>query len=380
MLGSGKLHIARVLEENLDTPEDEAPFYQAGAMPIPASYQQQQYTGLSSSFPAYLPAYPYPVWNQQPPPSLYYDQQPPPSPCYDQQPPPSPYYDQQPPPSPYYDPAISDCGPVQPHTTYQSTNLYPVPPPPSNTNMKSSADRNIFSFDTMATQQIQQKYSHHPTRPNTGCCHVCSTPAVQGVAPLTGHHHHPSYYGHQLQPLTPMTPSLNTGYLLPSTPTPMNLPPMTPTYYMPHDSNLLHAPKSSPAPPYMMYQRAVDVGGLPYTSLPPSQPYTSLKPSDHGTTQEDGSNHRQNVAYFTSPFKRFSKFRGTPTPAHFPLRTPPVPQPQVNRGRGGQGDGSNWYQQGDRWGQRSGGEVDQEKEEGHAPDLVRDCKVQASVE
>ena len=220
-------------------------------------------------------------------------------------------------------------------------------------------DKSVFSFDTTATQLDQQKHLSTP-RPSTGCCQVCSTPAVQGVAPLAVHQlpGHPPYYGHQLQPLTPMTPSLNTGYLLPPTPTPMNLPPMTPTYYLP----------PSPAPTYMMYQaahpRGADATSLPYTSLPPPQAYTNLKPTDNSTNQEDVNTHRQNVTYFTSPFKRFTKFRGTPTPARFPLRAAPVPQGY--RGRGGEGnrDSNSWYQQGDRWGHRSGGEGDQGYQQG----------------
>jgi hypothetical protein len=152
-----------------------------------------------------------------------------------------------------------------------------------------------------------------------------------------------------------MTPSLHTGYLIPPTPTPTNLPPMTPTYYLP----------PSPAPSYMMYQaahlRGADANGLPYTSLPPPQPYTNLKPTDNGSTQEDINIHRQNVTYFTSPFKRFTKFRGTPTPARFPLRAAQAPQ---GRGGGGNGNSSSWYQQGDRWGHRSGVEGDQGYQQG----------------
>jgi len=336
------LTIARVLEEHLDSPDNNhsAPFYQSGPMPAPAPQfpaPAPQYpapdTGLSSSYPSY-----HPVWYQQPPPH-----------------------------SPYYDQAVADCGPVQSQHLYQppSSSYYSVPPP----SKTSAVDRSVFSFDTTATQLDQQQYLASPS-PSTGCCHVCSTPAVQGVAPLTVHQlpGHPPYYGHQLQPLTPMTPSLHTGYLLPPTPTPTNLPPMTPTYYLP----------PTPAPSYMMYQhqphtthaRPADEAGLPYTSkhLPPT--YTNLKPSDTGTVQEDGNTHRQNVAYFTSPFKRFTKFRGTPTPARFPLRSGPVQQGNKGRGGGGDGDSSSWYQQGDRWGQRRGGKGS----EGTAPDLLRDCK------
>ena len=208
--------------------------------------------------------------------------------------------------------------------------------------------------------------------------HVCSSPspAVQGVAPLAAAHpQYPghltqSYYGHgpghQLQPLTPITPSLPSGYLLPPTPTPVNLPPMTPTYYLP----------PSPAPAslyYSPYNPMGHVGGMPpYTTMMP-QPYnyTNLKSSDNGLTQEDTQTFQQNVAYFTSPFKRFSKFRGTPTPAGFPLKSSSVPQGLKGRG---DGDGSSWYQQGDRWGQRSGGEGEQGKKDTvEAPDILKNC-------
>eukprot|EP00092_Neocalanus_flemingeri_P000333 GFUD01000355.1.p2 GENE.GFUD01000355.1~~GFUD01000355.1.p2 ORF type:complete len:173 (+),score=34.40 GFUD01000355.1:2-520(+) len=146
--------------------------------------------------------------------------------------------------------------------------------------------------------------------------------------------------------------------MIPPTPTPTNLPPMTPTYYLP----------PTPTPPYMMYNpqgQAFLVADqtAPCTAVAPRPPYTKVKPLDLTSTLEE-TNHRQSVsmAYFTSPFKRFTKFRGTPTRAQFPLR--PTPSAQSFRGGGGRrgGDGvesKSWYQQGARWGQWSGGEVDQ---------------------
>ena len=63
-----KLNIARVLEEHMDSTNDDASFYQ-GVMPAPAPYQYGD-TMLSSSYPSYQPAYPYPVWYPQSQPVL----------------------------------------------------------------------------------------------------------------------------------------------------------------------------------------------------------------------------------------------------------------------------------------------------------------------
>jgi len=375
MLNSTKLSIARVLEELKEAPDNDVPFYQAGVMPVPAPapFQRYQYQPqpqptepvLRSSYPAYQTAYP--AWYQPP---------------------------QLPPPSQHYDQAIHVCGPAQQqqHGGQGVASTVTSLPPSSISSKTSANEKSVFSFDMHATQGQQQLYqpssqfSH--VRSNTGCCHVCSlpAPAVQGVAPLPAYPQYPGdqpYYslghvaGHQLQPLTPITPSVHTGYLLPPTPTPTSLPPMTPTYYLP----------PSPAPSHMfyssynpLYARTSNYTGMPYTGMPytgtqqsnsntyPGMPqpqtYTTLKQSDNSTSaQEEDKSYKQNVAYFTSPFKRFSKFRGTPTPAGFPLR---ASNNAPHGSRGGVGSSSGWYQQGDRWGQRSGGE-------GDAPDIVKDC-------
>merc|ERR1719508_481906 len=112
----------------------------------------------------------------------------------------------------------------------------------------------------MGTSKMAQTPTEPPNRPNLGCCHVCSAPSVQGVAPLSQQlsmpvQYHSQAYGHQLQPLTPITPSLHTGYMIPPTPTPTSLPPMTPTYFLP----------PSPAP-YMIPPTPTP------TSLPPMTP------------------------------------------------------------------------------------------------------------
>jgi len=329
MSGDRRLHIARVLEEQ----QVEAPFYIAGA---PTSYPCPD-MGLSSSYPSYQPPS-FPMWYPPPPTAA----------------------------SSFYDPAITDCGPVHhvpPHMLPASYNQYSVPPPTPTE--QGNYDNNVFSFDitpSMASQSEQYKY---PPRPKLGCCHVCSTPSVQGVAPL--HTHHTQSYGNQLQPLTPMTPSLNTGYMYPPTPTPTLLPPMTPNYYLP------------PTPSYMMYHPN---GFTHVPDVPTVHPsyYTKLKPSFNGSSVEEPpmpiNNQANPMVYFTSPFKRFTKFSGTPSKARFPIQA--AASPQSYRGRsslgpskGGEGKNTNWYQQGDRWGQKSGAEVDVQKESG--PDLVRDC-------
>jgi len=377
LLGGRKLRVARVLEEQLKVPDYDVPFYQAGglAAPMPNDSTQAPFLyqdmGLSSSYPSHQPAYPvwYPVT-------------------------------QYPTPSPYYDPAITDFGPIQPQM-YPSagpsasfTNFSVPPPIPNTTDMNSTA-KSAFSFDT-GTSKVAQTPTEPPNRPNVGCCHVCSAPSVQGVAPLPQHQqlsmpvqYHSQSYGHQLQPLTPITPSLHTGYMIPPTPTPTNLPPMTPTYFLP----------PSPAP-YMMYRphgphnfQGGDTAssGHPSTSRPPPPSYTKIKPSDLGSAQDEiQTDQKQNipVAYFTSPFKRFTKFRGTPTPARFPLRPAPSTQSYVGRGSLGRrgadgGDNSSWYQEGARWGQKKGAETDKDlvvKGVGEGPDLLRDCNMDDGME
>jgi len=244
MLNSTKLYISMILEEHKVSPGNDAPFYQAGIIPAPYHQLQPAEHLLSSSYPAY------PVWYQP---------------------------TQPPPPSPFYQPAMPDCGQVQSLSQqYQPASLSGASTatsvPPITSVVKTSAhEQNVFNFDMISTQQ--QMYQHpqfNHTRSTTGCCHVCSSPspAVQGVAPLAAAHpQYPghgtqSYYGHgpghQLQPLTPITPSLPTGYLLPPTPTPVNLPPMTPTYYLP----------PSPAPAslyYSPYNPLGHIGGMPPT-------------------------------------------------------------------------------------------------------------------
>jgi len=177
-------------------------------------------------------------------------------------------------------------------------------------------------------------------RSSAGACHVCSAPSVRGVNPLGTSHHKPSQdfffssnSGHQLQPLTPITPSYSgTGYLLPPTPTPAHLPPMTPTYYMSPGPNTYYSNSYYEHPP-------PSSTGLAYTNIKSYSDAGGVKPSEK-------ENVKAPVGYFASPFKRFSKFQGTPTPSQFPLRSSNVGHKYVE-------EGASWYQQGDRWGQRT---------------------------
>ena len=132
---------------------------------------------------------------------------------------------------------------------------------------------------------------------------------------------------------------------------------MTPTYYLP----------PTPAPSDMFY----NFQG--YNCPPPghsqSNCFTHLK-TDSGHVKEDNkaTMNMQNMTYFTSPFKRFTKFQGTPTHAGFPFK----PTSNKVRVHGDTADTSNWYKQGERWGHRSGGEADQVRG-GDVPDIVKDC-------
>jgi len=276
------------------------------------------------------------------------------------------------------------------HTSWYQTSIYPAPsypyeqlvpvhaqsqqvpglitnvslssPPvlPSNFDINTpvnAVEQSVFSFDTTSHREQQRQVpglsGNHTHSSGTGC-YVCSTPGptVTGVASLQAKAYSTgSCYGHQLQPLTPVTPTIHTGYILPPcTPTPTNLPPMTPTYYLP----------PSPAPAVYNSLNFTSPPPAPVASIPPAPSYTSLKKAHGATPQED----KHSMTYFTSPFKRFSKFRGTPTVGGFPFKS--VGDPQRFKGRGSGDSGCCWYQEGDRWGHKSGGK-------GDVPDIVKDC-------
>lgn len=64
---------------------------------------------------------------------------------------------------------------------------------------------------------------------------------------------------------------------------------------------------------------------------------------------------RANYHFFTSPYKKFSKFQGVPTPATFPLnisQSTSSLQGGGDTGRGESGEKRSCYQAGDRWGHR----------------------------
>ena len=67
--------------------------------------------------------------------------------------------------------------------------------------------------------------------------------------------------------------------------------------------------------------------------------------------------------YFTSPYKKFSKFQGVPTPAKFPLNSvggrnisrkkkETISASAIDKRLEDEEDKSSWYQAGDRWGYR----------------------------
>ena len=83
--------------------------------------------------------------------------------------------------------------------------------------------------------------------------------------------------------------------------------------------------------------------------------------------EEEENSAKVTYQYFTSPYKKFSKFQGVPTPAKFPLNSGGVGGRNISRKKTGVSsvsssaidktvevveDKSSWYQAGDRWGYR----------------------------
>jgi len=175
----------------------------------------------------------------------------------------------------------------------------PLPPSP----VLPAATQSVFTFDGPHAARAAS---------TSACCYVCSGPGAGASQPAG--------------PLTPMTPSYpgGAGLLLPATPSPPSYPgPPTPapTYFLPHSS--------------FVYQK-------------PVRP--DLRRSGARPGPEAAQDSALQFQYFTSPFKRFNKFQGVPAQARFPLR---ASQPSAGKGgRAGREDISNWYQEGERWGQR----------------------------
>jgi len=199
-------------------------------------------------------------------------------------------------------------------------------------------------------------------------CHVCGPPGVQGCAspPIQPPPQAPppGYWGayQQLPPLSPLSPSINASHFPPM---PVTCPPPPP-----------FAPMQPPPPP------------------PPSAPatqkntFTKLRPIPNLRQRPP-----QPISIFNSPFKRFTQFRGTPSPVVFPMRQQGSRQRREMREEMSSGGREGWYKEGARWGH--GGDhkeqgshtlrkVKEKQREvsaaGETPDLVRDCNEVARVE
>jgi len=203
-----------------------------------------------------------------------------------------------PPLSPHYDTAILGVG----GQSQSQFGLYPypvsgqqqftVPPPPI-------PGANVFTFD-----QHQVTEANVVTKKADHGCYVCSGQDSQ-------------------QPLTPITPT----YPYPP-----------PSIYLPH-----HPLQSASSTTLM---------SLSGTSLVSNDSTSYVVPigTDRGQPEETKQAPAMTgYQYFTSPYKRFSKFQGVPTPAKFPLV---INNGQVSQEHEETGDKRRWYQAGDRWGHR----------------------------
>ena len=230
-----------------------------------------------------------------------------------------PQYYQYPPLSPTYDTAILDVG--QCHSAVAAApvphmmNQFSVPPPPINMNQASA-----FTFDSPPVGDGDK------TGQVTGGCHVCS--------------------GNSLQPLTPVTPTYQSVSSVPApvpaVPTQFLSPP--PTFYLPPSpasSTLLSLSGTS-----LLSTDSSSTYMMPIGSVaPPAPAEVPINPVNKKLTNTITD---QKFKYFTSPYKKFSKFQGVPTPAKFPLNSVSA----SNVATGGYEDKSSWYKPGDSWGHR----------------------------
>ena len=243
--------------------------------------------------------------------------------------PPPPLYCPPPPPlSPHYDAAILDVG--QPSPLYSLS----VPPPPILGYPQTSA----FSFDCPPASAAP--------RPDKGSCHVC---AAQLPPPAP--------------PLTPMTPSYPAPGFMVAPPQPGYWSSLTPPFY----------PPPGPAPSSTLLTlsgTSLNSGSGDSAScvmpIGSETGYGNQAPAPVAAGKGGKEEKRRgpapakvNYQLFTSPYKKFSKFQGVPTPARFPL--PSANSASCLQGGGGgreakileeEEDKSSWYQAGDRWGHR----------------------------
>ena len=208
-----------------------------------------------------------------------------------------------------------------------------VPPPP------------ILGYQTSAFSFDCPPASTAP-RPDKGSCHVC---AAQLPPPAP--------------PLTPVTPSYPAPGFMVAPPQPGYWSSLTPPFYPPPgpapSSTLLTLSGTS------LNSGSGDSAGcvMPIGS---ETGYGNQAPAPVAAGKGGKEEKRRgpapakvNYQLFTSPYKKFSKFQGVPTPARFPL--PSANSASCLQGGGGgreakileeEEDKSSWYQAGDRWGHR----------------------------
>ena len=236
--------------------------------------------------------------------------------CGDQYPAPVFYPHHPPPLSPHYDTAILDVGQSQYHGHGQyGHQQYTVPPPPI-PGQQMATNGNVFTFDHVGDANDASKRDHG--------CHVCSSTSTEPVK--------------QLQPLTPITP----------------------TYPYPPPSFYLPPPAQTASNPSLMSLSGTSLLSTDSSSYVNVVPIGSDVGINKGTSGGEAIKQKTPVRathyqYFTSPYKKFSKFKGVPTPAKFPLVLNNGGQGHQSSSTGDQGepgDKKRWYQAGDRWGHR----------------------------
>ena len=156
-------------------------------------------------------------------------------------------------------------------------------------------------------------------------CHVCGPPATQlcaAAAPMQPPQAPtPGCWGayQLLPPLSPLSPSINSSFFPPMS---LNCPP--PPLFSPLQ------PPPPPPPPAPAAHKTTLATRLRQTPNPRPSP----RP-------------HQPISIFNSPFKRFTQFRGTPSPVVFPMRQHDARQRREEVSVGSRGG---WYKEGARWG------------------------------
>ena len=185
------------------------------------------------------------------------------------------FYPQHPPPlSPHYDAAILDVG--QPNGSfYPQLHPFSVPPPPIVKNQT-----NVFSFEAPVTEAAKTENQTSKTS-SSGGCHVCSN-------------------SNKLQPLTPQTPS----YQPPPT---FSVPPPLPQYW----SSMTPPPPPSFQLPPVQTQASSTLLTLSGSTILSTDSSTCMLPigSEGQAGKQEEKSAKVAFQYFTSPYKKFSKFQ-----------------------------------------------------------------------